>query len=213
MRKQRSVSLCAWAPDDARHRQEYLLFVWLDGCLSEKWTKEGPDINIRCKLCWVRISCSRVNPRRLLVTAQRSCPEDSEDSTQHTLSWFCWKSRASVPFVLKDLSGWRPLPFRWVTTMRSEPPMRSAGRLSPGSEINIHKSYRGMTQQSYSASSVKFPLKTAWYAKYMSGKTIGKFTVCSLLTQPRQTCTIFLIPPLHKQTAGNTFRTDFLKLK
>lgn len=180
MRKQRSVSLCVREPRmmlatgrNTFYSCEMAIYQQNDNKRRKEWT----DINIRCKLCWVRISCSRVNPRRLLVTAQRSCPEDSEDSTQHTLSWFCWKSRASVPFILKDLSGWRPLPFRWVTTMRSEPPMRSAGRLSPGSEINIHKSYRGMTQQSYSASSVKFPLKTAWYAKYISGKTIGKFTV------------------------------------
>lgn len=89
--------------------------------------------NIRCKLCCVLISCSRVNPRRFLVSAQLRCPEDSADRTQHTLSWLCWKSNASVPFTLKDLRGWRPVPFRWVMTIRSGPPIRSIGRLSPGS--------------------------------------------------------------------------------
>lgn len=95
--------------------------------------------NIHCILRCVFISCSRVNPRRFRVLAQRSCPEDSVDRAQHTLSWLCWKSNASVPFTLRDLRGWRPVPFRWVTTIRFELPMRSTGWLSPGSEIRGEK--------------------------------------------------------------------------
>ena len=105
-------------------------------CKKKRGKRETLE-NVRCKLCCVLISRSRVNPRRFLVSAQRSCPEDSVDRTQHTLSWLCWKSNASVPFTLRDLRGWRPVPFRWVMTIRSEPPMRSIGRLSPGSEEKI----------------------------------------------------------------------------
>lgn len=102
--------------------------------------------NIRCKLCCVLISCSLVNPRKFLVSAQRSCPEDSVDRTQHTLSWLCWKSNVSVPLILRDLRGWRPVPLRWVMTIRSEPPMRSIGRLSPGSsERKMRKTWMFIT--------------------------------------------------------------------
>lgn len=103
----------------------------IKGKMSVRRTAE----NIRCKLCCVFISCSRVNPRRFLISAQRSCPEDSVDRTQHTLSCLCWKSSARVPFALKDRMGLRPVPFRWVMTIRSGPPMRSTARLSPGSGV------------------------------------------------------------------------------
>lgn len=80
--------------------------------------------------------------RRFLISAQRSCPEDSLDRTQQTLSWLCWKSMARLPFTLRDLRGRKPVPFRWLMTIRSDPPMRSTGCLSPASGRDMERKMR-----------------------------------------------------------------------